>query len=118
MKRILTLLALGVILVTGFYAANYAFKNIPDAYHGHLDVVALEEDPEAGMNETEGSDGVAGIIIAQNLERTGAENNVAAVVFDFRGFDTLGESFILITSVVGSFVILSKAKNEEKEDAA
>ena len=116
MKRILTLLALGVILVTGFYAANYAFKNIPDAYHGHLDVVALEEDPT--NYDVTGADGVAGIIIAQNLERTGAENNVAAVVFDFRGFDTLGESFILITSVVGSFVILSKAKNEEKEDAA
>lgn len=114
MKRILTLLALGVILVTGFYAANYAFKNIPDAYHGHLDVVALEEDPT--NYDVTGADGVADIIVAQNIERTGAENNVAAVVFDFRGFDTLGESFILITSVVGSFVILSKVKNEE--DAA
>ena len=116
MKRILTLLALGVILVTGFYAANYAFKNIPDAYHGHLDVVALEEDPEAGMNETEDADGVAGIIIAQNLERTGAENNVAAVVFDFRGFDTLGESFILLTAIAGSFVILSMSKKKKEEE--
>ncbi len=116
MKRVLTLLALGVILVTGIYAANYAFNNIPDAYDGHLDVVALEEDPT--NYDVTGADGVADIIIAQNLERTGAENNVAAVVFDFRGFDTLGESFILITSVVGSFVILSKVKNEKKEEDA
>ncbi len=116
MKRILTLLALGVILVTGIYAVNYAFNNISDAYDEHLDVVALEEDPT--NYDVTGADGVADIIVAQNLERTGAENNVAAVVFDFRGFDTLGESFILITSVVGSFVILSKVKNEDKEEDA
>ncbi|MCR5294028.1 MAG: hypothetical protein K6E30_02480 [Lachnospiraceae bacterium] len=116
MKRILTLLALGAILVCGIYAVSYAFENIPDAYDEHLDVVALEENPTE--YDVTGADGVADIIVAQNLERTGAENNVAAVVFDFRGFDTLGESFILITSVVGSFVILSKVKKEEKEDAA
>lgn len=116
MKRILTLLALGAILVTGIYASLYAFDNIPDAYDQKTDVIALEEDP-SGYDLAE-VDGVADIIVAQNLERTGAENNVAAVVFDFRGFDTLGESFILITSVVGSFVILSKVKNDKKEEAA
>ena len=116
MKKILTLLALGVILVTGIYASFYAFDNISDTYDEHLDVVALEEDPT--NYDVTGADGVADIIVAQNIERTGAENNDAAVVFDFRGFDTLGESFILITSVVGSFVILSKVKKEEKEEEA
>ena len=42
----------------------------------------------------------------ENLDKTMAVNNVSAVVFDWRGFDTLGESFILLTAIAGSFVIL------------
>ena len=45
-----------------------------------------------------------------------AQNNVAAVVFDYRGFDTLGESFILLTAIAGSFVILSMAKKKKEDD--
>ena len=54
-------------------------------------------------------------VVKENLEKTMAANNVAAVVFDFRGYDTLGESFILLTAIAGSFVILSRGhKKEEK----
>ena len=65
---------------------------------------------------TDNADGIADIIVKQNLEKTMAANNVAAVVFDFRGYDTLGESFILLTAIAGSFVILSKVKKSKKED--
>ena len=39
-----------------------------------------------------------------------------SVVFNFRGYDTLGESFILIGALAGSMVILRKvAKRPEIE---
>lgn len=46
---------------------------------------------------------------------------VTAVNFDIRGFDTLGEEFILFTSVMGVVLLMRKTESEEKghhEDAA
>jgi multicomponent Na+:H+ antiporter subunit B len=40
-------------------------------------------------------------------------NVVAAVVFDYRGFDTLGEELILFTAVVGVALLLREAREEE-----
>jgi multicomponent Na+:H+ antiporter subunit B len=45
---------------------------------------------------------------------------VTAVNFDYRGFDTLGEEFILFISVMGAIVLLREArekKHEERPDA-
>jgi len=39
-------------------------------------------------------------------ERTGSANLVTGIIFDFRGFDTLGEATILFTAVVGVLTIL------------
>jgi multisubunit Na+/H+ antiporter MnhB subunit len=39
-------------------------------------------------------------------QRTGSANLVTGVVFDFRGYDTLGEATILFTAVVGILAIL------------
>jgi len=41
-------------------------------------------------------------------------NVVAAVVFDYRGFDTLGEEFILFVAVIG-VVLLLRARNEQEQ---
>jgi len=38
---------------------------------------------------------------------------VTAVNFDYRGFDTLGEEFILFASVMGAMVLLRKSEDEE-----
>jgi multicomponent Na+:H+ antiporter subunit B len=40
---------------------------------------------------------------------------VTAVNFDYRGFDTLGEEFILFMSVTGGVVLLRRQREEEKE---
>lgn len=40
---------------------------------------------------------------------------VTAVNFDYRGFDTLGEEFILFMSVIGGVVLLRRQREEEKE---
>ncbi|MFD7258208.1 MnhB domain-containing protein [Streptomyces sp. NPDC059874] len=39
-------------------------------------------------------------------------NVVASVTFDQRGFDTLGEEFILFTSVLGAALLLRRARDE------
>jgi len=44
-------------------------------------------------------------------------NLVGAVVFDYRGLDTLGEEFILFTAVMGVTLLLRKNREQETEDA-
>ena len=56
----------------------------------------------------------ADAIIQQNLSKTHAVNDVTSIVFDFRGYDTMGEAFILITAVAGAVVILYTAKKKEE----
>jgi multicomponent Na+:H+ antiporter subunit B len=43
-------------------------------------------------------------------------NVVTAIVFDYRGFDTLGEEFILFASVVGVTLLLRRHKDSEDEE--
>lgn len=47
---------------------------------------------------------------AQN--ETGTNNAVTSVVFDYRGFDTLGEETILITSVTGVAMVFRRFFHE------
>ena len=57
---------------------------------------------------------VAGQYIALGLERTGAANVVAAIILDFRGYDTLGEATVLFTAVVGVLTIARRGGRKEK----
>jgi len=57
---------------------------------------------------------VAGQYIALGLERTGAANVVAAIILDFRGYDTLGEATVLFTAVVGVLTITRRAGRKER----
>ena len=111
-KRLIGLLALAVILVAGIYSMIYTFNNAELTYDGsNIDVTQLLADPSSyDVSEV---NGIADVIVSTNLEKTMAVNNVAAVVFDFRGFDTIGESFILLTAIAGSYVILSSSHHSE-----
>jgi multisubunit Na+/H+ antiporter MnhB subunit len=40
------------------------------------------------------------------VDKTGSVNLVTGVVFDFRGYDTLGEATVLVTAVLGVLTIL------------
>ncbi len=51
-------------------------------------------------------------IINNAQGETGANNVVSSVVFDYRGYDTLGEATILFTAVT-AVVMLFRAKKEE-----
>jgi hypothetical protein len=43
-------------------------------------------------------------------KETGADNTVTSVVFDYRGFDTLGEATVLFTAVAGVILIFRRLK--------
>jgi len=47
-------------------------------------------------------------IIENAQTETGTNNGVTSVVFDYRGFDTLGEATILFTAVAGVMMIFRR----------
>lgn len=51
-------------------------------------------------------------IIANTQRETGANNAVTAVVFDYRGYDTLGEATILFTAVTGVVMLFRRRKRD------
>ncbi len=118
MKKFLTYVSLAVILFAGI-AAAFRMADMPRTYEGQnatVPVAVLQQNPDAYDDST--ADGAAAAIVQQNLAKTHAVNDVTSVVFDFRGYDTMGEAFILITAVAGSTVILftKKAGKEETKD--
>lgn len=53
-------------------------------------------------------------IIDNSQAETGTNNVVTAVLFDYRGFDTLGEATILFTAVTGVVMLFRARKKGEK----
>lgn len=53
-------------------------------------------------------------MIDNGQELSAANNIVTAVVFDFRGFDTLGEATVLFTAVLGVTLMFRRMKEDEE----
>jgi len=53
-------------------------------------------------------------IIENAQEETGSNNVVSSVVFDYRGFDTLGEATILFTAVTGVLLLLRTQRGRKE----
>lgn len=51
-------------------------------------------------------------IIDNTQQETGANNAVTAVVFDYRGFDTLGEATVLFTAVAAVLLIFRRKRHD------
>ncbi len=51
--------------------------------------------------------------ITNGQEQVGANNIVTSIVFDFRGFDTLGEASVLFTAVTGVAILFRRRKTED-----
>ena len=117
MKKFLTYVCLGVVLVA-MLAGALGMAKMPRTYDGAnaaVSVYDLQQNPESYDDST--ADGAAAAIVQQNLANTHAVNDVTSIVFDFRGYDTMGEAFILITAVAGATVILfTRKEKEEKKD--
>ena len=116
MKKFLTYVSLGLVLLSFVYGA-LTMAAMPRTYDGQnatVSVYELQQDPESYDDSV--ADGAAAAIVQQNLAKSNAVNDVTSIVFDFRGYDTMGEAFILCTAVAGSIVILYSAKKEKKEE--
>lgn len=103
---IITIAAVTVIILCGLTAAIRMGTSAPTYDGRDVDVIGLYEDPSSYDNSS--ADGIAAVIVNENNERTVADNSVFSIVFNFRGYDTLGESFILIGALAGCLVILRK----------
>ena len=68
-----------------------------------------------GFNVEENSDlgDASQIVLNETISKTSALNSVTAVVFDFRGYDTLGESIVLFTAICGVSAVLRSSKKDE-----
>jgi uncharacterized membrane protein len=106
-KAIVALVSLAVILVVGI-VGSVKLGSLAPTFNGKVDVAALETD--ASAYDLKDADGVAYVMVSQNNEKTAAKNVCFSVVFNFRGYDTMGESFILIAAIAGSLCILRAEK--------
>ncbi|MBQ9249560.1 MAG: hypothetical protein IJ179_04240 [Oscillospiraceae bacterium] len=116
MKKFLTWVCLGALLIA-VLAGGFAMGTFTRTYDGSkatVPVAKLQQAPDSYDDST--ADGAAAAIVQQNLAKTHAVNDVTSIVFDFRGYDTMGEAFILITAVAGVTVLLRKTAAEKEED--
>ena len=114
-KKIVLAISLVALLACGVWASVVMGGSEPTYDGSHMDLIDLYENNSNYDNST--ADGAASIIVNENLEKTAADNVVFSVVFNFRGYDTLGESFILIAAIAGSLAILRVAsKKEDKKE--
>ncbi len=114
---------LGVLTLSGiFLAVNLA--KLPSTVSASIHASDVAKPSDEAFETAQSVHGVADVVLREDLEKTSSLNAVTAVVFDFRGYDTLGESFVLLTAISGSMLILRgvrrrgrPAQTEKKEDA-
>jgi len=95
-----TIVSVTIVLVI-FLAGVHIFETLPD-----FGSPIFANVPEAASQT----------YIKEGLAKTGAANLVAAVILDFRAYDTLGEATVLFASVIGATVILRKKSRKLLEE--
>lgn len=53
--------------------------------------------------------------LSNGLKLTGSANLVTSIILDFRAYDTLGETTVLFTAILGAIVVLRKVGRKRKE---
>ena len=90
-----------VIIFVIFLAGVRVFETLPD-----FGTAIFAEVPGAASQT----------YISEGLGKTGAANIVASVILDFRAYDTLGETTVLFTTIIGATVILRKKAKKLLEE--
>ncbi len=54
--------------------------------------------------------------IENAINDTGATNIIAAIITDFRAFDTLGETIVLFASIIAVVAVLTNLKNSKEHN--
>jgi hypothetical protein len=106
----LTLL-IGVLSITVWELRNFGDPGPDDEFQGQASPSTVYLwDNETGtrieVNRTQMDDY---FLETSQLKETSTNNVVTAVVFDYRGFDTLGEATVLFAAVTGVLIAIRKA---------
>lgn len=113
MKKFFTYFSLAIFITMGTYVMITA-ADLPRTYNGkNTNIYEIQgNSPKYSLEEPYSA---SEIIIKESIEKTRSLNIVNAVVFDFRGYDALGQSFILLTTVTGCSLMLSCEKKRREE---
>lgn len=68
--------------------------------------------PERKLREFE-NQSIGQHILEEAPEATGATNVVTSVIWDYRGYDTLGEATVLFTAVAGIVALFRTIRRED-----
>lgn len=74
--------------------------------------IAFARVPPSGSGASASASSILGRVVAERH----TTDAVAAVTFDYRGVDTLGEEYILFVSIVGVATLLRKHSDEEEHE--
>lgn len=109
MKRFFICFSLSIFTIVAFYVMITA-SSLSGTYNGRNTNIAEMQENNNNYNIEE-PDGIAEVIVGENLSRTRALNVVNSILMDFRGYDTLAQAFMLTATISGAVIIL---KNREK----
>ncbi|MCM8776009.1 MAG: DUF4040 domain-containing protein [Candidatus Omnitrophica bacterium] len=59
---------------------------------------------------------VAEVYLKEGLLKTGATNLVAAIILDYRAYDTLGEATVIFTGVLGVMTVMRRVGRKRQEE--
>jgi multicomponent Na+:H+ antiporter subunit B len=77
---------------------------------GGLLIYSIEGLPDWGDPDSPASTHVSPEYIQDALEKTATPNMVTAVLADYRGYDTMGETAVIFTAGIGCVLILRKKR--------
>ncbi|QLY40225.1 hypothetical protein HF295_04845 [Hujiaoplasma nucleasis] len=77
-------------------------------------VFAIFEMPTQASVDAPAYNDVVDYYIEEGAKETNASNLIAGILADYRGFDTLGETIVLFTSVVAVGSVLRSTKHDKE----
>jgi len=82
---------------------------------GALLIYGASDMPEWGDPQSPASTHVSPEYIEESYEKTEVPNIVTAVLADYRGYDTLGETTVVFTAGIACALLLRRRKKEKNE---
>ncbi|MBW1833252.1 MAG: hypothetical protein JRI62_00250 [Deltaproteobacteria bacterium] len=80
---------------------------------GALLIYGVEDMPDWGDPNSPANSHVSPKYIQESLEKTATPNMVTAVLADYRGYDTMGETTVIFTAGMGCILMLRKKRKGE-----
>jgi multicomponent Na+:H+ antiporter subunit B len=82
---------------------------------GAILIYGASDMPKWGDPKSPASTHVSPRYIEKAYEETEVPNMVTAILADYRGYDTLGETTVIFTAGIACLLILRKARKEKNE---